>query len=87
MTLYTGEATPIPRRQELPPAFHREGSVYVTRRDVLMSGNSLFGTHVRGFAVVPEDSVNIDLPEDLERAERMLAAREGRARRVTAAAG
>src|SRR6266542_3101672 len=31
LRLSTGESAPIPRRQELPPAFHRDGSVYVTR--------------------------------------------------------
>lgn len=86
MRLYTGETTPIPRRQELPPAFHREGSVYVTLRRILMDGNSLFGEHVRGFAVSPGDSVNIDLPEDVERAERLLVARANSGRHVTAAA-
>jgi CMP-N-acetylneuraminic acid synthetase len=28
LRLATGEDQPIPRRQELPPAFHRDGSVY-----------------------------------------------------------
>src|SRR6185295_18227244 len=37
--LLTGEGRPAPRRQELPPAIHRKGSVYVTRRDVLMEAN------------------------------------------------
>lgn len=83
MRLFTGEANPIPRRQDLPPAFHREGSVYVTRRSVLMDGNSLFGTRLQGLVVDPGDAVNIDLPEDLQAAERMLAEREaaGAARR------
>ena len=75
LRLSTGETTPIPRRQLLPPAFHREGSVYVTRRDTLMERDSLFGQKVVGFAMKPEESVNIDTPEDWERAERMLAAR------------
>jgi CMP-N,N'-diacetyllegionaminic acid synthase len=76
LRLSTGEATPIPRRQELPPAFHREGSVYITRRDVLMGRNSLYGSRVVGFQVSPERSVNIDLPEDLLLAERLIKARQ-----------
>lgn len=83
MSLFTGEENPIPRRQELPAAFHREGSVYVTRRDVLMDG-SLFGKNVRGFLVDPDNAVNIDVPEDLERAEKMLAAREAKSLAPTA---
>ena len=76
LRLATGEAAPIPRRQLLPPAFHREGSVYVTRRDVLMTGNSLYGARLAGYQMDPADTVNIDTPADLERAERLLAARE-----------
>ncbi|HEX3008280.1 MAG TPA: acylneuraminate cytidylyltransferase family protein, partial [Bacteroidales bacterium] len=40
--LSTGEPYPITRRQLLPPAYHREGSVYITRRSVLMEKNSLY---------------------------------------------
>ena len=68
----TGEAQPIPRRQDLPPAFHRDGSVYVTKRDVLMERNSLFGDRLVGYAMDPAHSVNIDLPEDWQVAEELL---------------
>lgn len=68
LRLATGEEQPIPRRQELPPAFHRDGAVYVTRRDVLMEGNSLYGKRLGGF-LVNSRSVNLDTPEDWERAE------------------
>ena len=71
--LATGEQSPISRRQDLPPAFHREGSVYVTRRNVLMDGNSLFGEKLVGFLVDPAQSVNIDSLADWERAETLLA--------------
>jgi len=72
MRLSTGERTPIPRRQDLPAAFHREGSVYVTRRDVVMDQHSIFGTRVIGFPVDPRDSIDINDIEDLARAERLL---------------
>ncbi len=75
LRLSTGEAAPIPRRQELPPAFHREGSVYVVRVDVLMTLNSFYGSRFVGFEVSPERSVNIDTPEDWEQAELLLAKR------------
>lgn len=71
--LSTGETTIIPRRQELPPAYHREGSVYVTRRDVLMHQNSLYGARLLGFIMEPEACVNIDTCDDWMRAEQMLA--------------
>ena len=73
--LATGEATPIPRRQELPPAYHREGSIYVVRRDVLMTRATLYGDRVMGYMVSPESSVNIDDAADWERAEALIGRR------------
>ena len=73
LRLSTGEDAPIPRRQLLPPAFHREGSVYVTRRDVLMERNSLYGSKVAGFLFEPSRSVNLDTLEDWQRAETLLS--------------
>jgi CMP-N,N'-diacetyllegionaminic acid synthase len=70
--LSTGEPVPIARRQDLPPAFHREGSVYVTRRRVLIEQNSLYGERLVGYPMDPAESVNIDSPADLDRAERLL---------------
>lgn len=72
LRLATGEDQPIPRRQELPPAFHRDGAVYVTRRDVLMEGHSLYGRRLGGYLADPWWSVNLDTPTDWERAERLL---------------
>ena len=78
LRLSTGEATPIPRRQMLPPAFHREGSVYVTRRDVLMKADSLYGSKVAGYLLDPSTSMNIDTLEDWAQAEAMLNSNYGR---------
>ncbi|SRR5579884_2142164 len=74
LRLSTGEEAPISRRQDLPPAFHREGSVYVTRTDVIINGNSLYGRRIVGYPADSNSSVNIDAPEDWERAEELLAA-------------
>ena len=74
LRLATGEAQPIARRQDLPAAHHREGSVYVTRRSALDAG-SLYGDRVLGVVVDPELSVNIDGPSDWTRAEQLLTAR------------
>ena len=71
--LSTGETGPIPRRQLLPPAFHREGSVYVTRRDVLMEGNSLFGSKIAAHLLDASRSVNLDTLDDWHRAETLLS--------------
>jgi CMP-N-acetylneuraminic acid synthetase len=84
--LSTGEYEPLPRRQLLPPAFHRDGSVYVMRRDVLMEQGSLYGKKLLGLLLNPEESVNIDSPEDLAKAEalarRLLKSNEGHTRCV-----
>lgn len=75
LRLATGEAEPIPRRQELPPAFHRDGAVYVTRRDVLMEGKSLYGRRLGGYLIEAQAalrSVNLDTLDDWERAEGLL---------------
>ncbi|HQR31455.1 MAG TPA: acylneuraminate cytidylyltransferase family protein [Blastocatellia bacterium] len=72
LRLSTGEAAPIPRRQDLPPAFHREGSVYVARRDVVMLENSLYGARVIGFEIERSRSVNIDNLEDWTKAELLI---------------
>lgn len=73
LRLATGEAAPIPRRQELPPAYHREGSIYVMRRDVLMVQGTLYGARVIGYPVDPARSVNIDTEADWARAESRLS--------------
>lgn len=71
--LSTGDGSPITRRQDLPPAFHREGSVYVTRRDVVMEGNSLYGERLIGYRLDSAATVNIDTTEDWQRAAVMLS--------------
>ena len=39
--LCTGENDPIPNRQSLPSAYHREGSIYVSRTKNILENNSL----------------------------------------------
>lgn len=72
LQLSTGEELPISRRQLLPPAFHREGSVYVTRREVLIEGNSLYGRRAGGILLDAARSVNIDNAHDWMKAETLL---------------
>ncbi len=60
------------RRQDLTPtAYLRNGAVYVTRRDTIISG-SIRGTHQCPLLMPPERSVNIDEPLDLLLAEALL---------------
>jgi CMP-N,N'-diacetyllegionaminic acid synthase len=72
LKIATGEKTIIPRRQELPPAYFRDGSVYITKSSVIMNENSLYGTTISFMESDPEFHVNIDTPEDWRKAERIL---------------
>lgn len=72
LRLSNGDREPVARRQDLPPAYHREGSIYLTRADVLRSRASLYGEKVRGFPIDADRSVNIDTPADWVRAETLL---------------
>jgi CMP-N-acetylneuraminic acid synthetase len=61
------------RRQEYePPAYMRNGSIYLTRRDVLMEQNSIWGRTIRPYVMPLERSVSIDTELDLKLAEIMM---------------
>jgi CMP-N-acetylneuraminic acid synthetase len=67
----------VTRRQDLPPAYHRDGAVYLMRRDVLMEQGSLYGARTVGHVVDSSRSVNIDRHEDWERAEGLATRLDG----------
>lgn len=60
------------RRQDLPKMYLRDGSVYVTRHDVLMLQNSLKGQDCRAWLMPVERSCNVDTPFDLYLTECLL---------------
>jgi CMP-N-acetylneuraminic acid synthetase len=60
------------RRQELPKIYLREGSIYLTRRDVIMNQNSFKGGECRAIIIPQERACNIDTPMDLLLAEVLL---------------
>ncbi len=70
--LANGASAPVPRRQDLPPAFHRDGAVYVTRRTVLLEQGSLYGTRLAGVVTDPAATVNLDTWDDWRRAETLV---------------
>jgi CMP-N,N'-diacetyllegionaminic acid synthase len=58
------------RRQDCqPPAYLRNGAIYLTRRDVLMEKDSIWGKVIRPYVMPPERSVNIDSELDLKLVE------------------
>ena len=73
LRLVSGDTEPPPRRQDLPAAYYRTGSVYVTRTAVV-ERHGLYGLHTVGHQVDDTPLVNLDTPGDWEVAERLLAA-------------
>ena len=72
LKIATGEEHIISRRQELPKAYHRDGAIYLTKTEVLLEQNSLYGKNI-GFIDTTEDPyVNIDTVQDWKEAERIL---------------
>lgn len=64
------------RRQDLPPAYHRNGCIYATRRDLPMQKNTLFGDDSRPYIMPRNRSVNIDEEIDFTVAETLLRAHQ-----------
>lgn len=58
-----------PRRQDLPLAFGRAGSVYLMKPDNVMKNNSLYGNKIMGYEIPHERNINIDTLSDWEKAE------------------
>jgi CMP-N-acetylneuraminic acid synthetase len=64
------------RRQDYqPPAYMRNGAIYLTSRAVLMEQNSIWGQVIRPYIMPEERSVSIDSEMDMKLAELMLAER------------
>lgn len=68
----TGETEIITRRQELPKAYHRDGAIYLTKTEVLLEQNSLYGKNIGFIDTTGDPYVNIDTVQDWEEAERLL---------------
>jgi CMP-N-acetylneuraminic acid synthetase len=81
LRLWTGGRDPVTRRQDLEIAYCRSGDVYVTRRDTLIEQSSLYGSSVAGYPIDPAGTVNLNDPDDWDRAERALALRGAAAAR------
>ena len=72
LKIATGEDQIISRRQELPAAYHRDGSIYITKTEVLLQQHSLYGKSTSFIESSPEFYVNIDTLADWEKAEQMI---------------
>lgn len=62
------------RRQDYEPAaYMRNGSIYLTKRDVLMEQGSVWGQTIRPYVMPLERSVSIDTELDLKLAELLMS--------------
>jgi CMP-N,N'-diacetyllegionaminic acid synthase len=67
------------RRQDLPPVYHRNGSLYVVRRAAFERQHALMARPAVGYVMDERYRLNIDEPRDLLVAEALVAAwRQGR---------
>ena len=69
LAIATGETTLIPRRQELPKTFHRDGSVYISKVNLIKEKKVLVGGKIVGKLSDPIYYANIDNFVDWQRAE------------------
>lgn len=72
LKIATGETKIISRRQDLPVAYHRDGSIYITKTEVLLKEYSLYGKSTAFIESDPKFYVNIDTIYDWEKAEKMI---------------
>ena len=72
LKIATGETEIISRRQDLPKAYHRDGSIYITKSSILKEQNSLFGKKIAHIVSPKEFYVNIDTMDDWKKAEELV---------------
>ena len=72
LKIATGEENIITRRQDLPKAYHRDGSIYLTKTAVLKNQKSLYGKSISFIISSKETYVNIDTYKDWKKAENIL---------------
>ncbi len=72
LKIATGDEKIISRRQELPKAFHRDGAIYITRTDVILKQNSLYGKSIGYIESENDFYVNIDTAKDWIEAEKII---------------
>jgi len=69
LKISTGEKKIISRRQELPPAYHRDGAIYIISVSCIKEKNSLLGDDIVAFPIESPKLINIDTMKDWEEAE------------------
>ena len=68
----TGEKKIISRRQDLPNAFFRDGAVYITKSEIILKDQSLYGERIGYLDTTGFPYINIDTPADWYEAEKLI---------------
>jgi CMP-N,N'-diacetyllegionaminic acid synthase len=66
------EGAGVTRRQDVPPAYRREGTIFLTRSRVLLQERSFYGRRCIPMILDADDVLNIDEPADWAEAERRI---------------
>jgi CMP-N,N'-diacetyllegionaminic acid synthase len=69
LKIATGEDKIISQRQKLPITYYRDGSIYMTKTEVLLNQHSLYGKNIGYIESSSEFYVNIDTLADWKKAE------------------
>ena len=74
LKISTGENDIIPRRQDLPVTYIRDGALYLTKSSVILKSKSLYGKSISYIEHNFKNHINIDTVEDWAKAEQLIRA-------------
>ncbi|MCB1275283.1 acylneuraminate cytidylyltransferase family protein [Prosthecobacter sp.] len=73
LTHYLPDSAAIKRRQDVPKAYSRDGTVYLFRLSTLEKYNDIYGANCIPLLIPSDETLNLDTMEDWEHAERVFA--------------
>ena len=69
---FLAEGVRVTRRQDVRPAYYRDGTVYAFRRDTIERFGNIYGDRCLPLVIDASESLSIDSPEDWAEAKRRL---------------
>lgn len=72
MSFFMPDGARYTRRQDVPQAYRRDGTIFLTRTSVLRAARSFYGERCAALVLRPDEILNIDEPADWAEAERRL---------------
>ncbi|MEM7390856.1 MAG: acylneuraminate cytidylyltransferase family protein [Verrucomicrobiota bacterium] len=67
------EGANLTRRQDIPNAYRRDGTICLVRTEVMLEQRNFYGQRCRPYELEASEVLNIDTPEDWKRAEEVFA--------------